>query len=187
MKTLDRLLQHWRISKAKKYIPKGSMVLDIGCADAILYRSVPGITNYVGIDFNVAAQRIGNNFRIINGTFPRDLPPELGKFGTIVMLAIVEHIPESDYDVMAQRCFDTLNPGGKLIITVPEPFVDTILHLLQGWHLIDCHELGLNEHHAFDTRKVSPIFSRAGLRQHHHSKFQLGLNNLFVFERPVLA
>lgn len=185
MKTLDRLLQSWRFRKIKPYIVAGTTVLDVGCADASLYHFFPGIKRYVGIDPTVEPQRTEENFQIILGSFPNDLPDNLVNFDNVIMLAILEHIPESAYQPMARRCFEVLKPGGRLVLTVPEPMVDDILHLLQRLHLID--GLSLEEHHAFDTQQVPRIFKQAGFREYARCKFQLGLNNLFVFERPLTA
>jgi len=182
MKILDRFLQYWRICKAKKYISKDATVLDVGCADARLYDVISGIEHYVGIDSCVDSQDHEEKFQLIKGAFPKDLPIVECKFDSLIMLAILEHIPESAYPSMAQRCFDVLKPGGKVVITVPEPLVDTILHVLRRLNLIDGMEL--EQHHAVDTKKVPIIFTQVGFRHYHSSKFQLGLNNLFVFERP---
>lgn len=187
MKTVDRLLQFWRFYKVKPHVATGATVLDVGCADASLYHNIPGIKRYVGIDSCANQIQTEENFQIIQGSFPNDLPSNLGSFDNVIMLAILEHIPESDYQSMARRCFDLLKPGGRLLITVPEPMVDNILHLLQRLRLIDGYDLGLEEHHAFDTQQVPRIFSQVGFHEHTRSKFQLGLNNLFVFERPLTA
>jgi len=41
-----------------------------------------------------------------------------------------------------------------------------------------------DEHYGYDTTKTEDIFtSDSSMRLIHHSKFQLGLNNLFVFEK----
>ena len=43
--------------------------------------------------------------------------------------------------------------------------------------------MSLEEHHGFDSRQTPAIFSAAGLQLLKKPKFQLGLNNLFVFRR----
>jgi hypothetical protein len=44
--------------------------------------------------------------------------------------------------------------------------------------------MSLEEHHGFDVERTQQIFSVAGLRALVERPFQLGLNRLFIFERP---
>ena len=45
--------------------------------------------------------------------------------------------------------------------------------------------MALEEHHGFTPSEVKPLFESAGFRLAIHKKFQLGLNNLFVFTKIV--
>jgi hypothetical protein len=60
--------------------------------------------------------------------------------------------------------------------------VDRLLDILL--HLRLAHGMAVEEHHGFNPRSVPEIFgSRGELLLIRHRKFQLGLNNLFVFEK----
>lgn len=72
-------------------------------------------------------------------------------------------------------------PGGRIIATVPEPAVDRIVDVLLRLGLAD--GMALHEHHGFSPSETRAIFEPAGFRLLAHRRFQLGLNNLFVFER----
>ena len=68
-----------------------------------------------------------------------------------------------------------------MIITVPSPFVDQILKVLTTLRLV--HGMSVEEHHGYDIKQTAQIFSAPNFRLLSHERFQLGLNNLFVFER----
>jgi hypothetical protein len=60
-----------------------------------------------------------------------------------------------------------------------------VLDAMQALHLIDGMEL--DEHYGFDPREVPGLFEGAGLRLVHHSRFELGFNHLFVFEKGAFS
>jgi hypothetical protein len=43
----------------------------------------------------------------------------------------------------------------------------------------------LDEHHGFAVEKTPSLFCAVGLELVRHERFQLGLNNLFVFRKPA--
>jgi len=180
MKYLDRFLQDWRIKKAIEHIPSNADVLDIGCFDALLFdRLGPKLRYGVGVDPLVQEQK-GKNFELKQGYFP-DALSNVQQFDAITMLAVLEHIPNDVVGQLAKACFDYTKPKGKMIITVPDAKVDHILEVLKFFRLI--HGMSLEEHHGFQTSQTKDIFEKVGFRLLKHDTFQLGLNNLFVFEK----
>ena len=184
MKAVDRWLQQWRIAKIRPYLAPGARVLDIGCADGALARLVPGL-DYMGIDPGLGASRTAPSGRLIKGCFPADLPPGATEFDCITMLAVLEHIPLEAQAALAANCFRFLRPGGLVLITVPAPAVDYLLAVLKGLRVID--GMSLEEHYGFDVRRVSEYFAEASLEAVVHRRFQLGLNHLFVFRKPLVS
>ncbi len=183
MTFLDRFLQNWRVRKARPFIRVGQRVLDLGSADGVLFDRLgdcgPGS---VGIDPILrATTKSRQGFKMIRGYFPQDLPVGTGPFDAIVMLAVLEHFPAEQYELLADGCGKLLLPGGHLIVTVPSPVVDAILEILVKLRLV--HGMSLEEHHGYDVNETPRIFSSPRFKLIEQSTFQLGLNNLFVFKR----
>src|SRR5205823_12169587 len=82
-----------------------------------------------------------------------------------------------------QACYRLLQPGGRVIITVPAPLVDAVIAGLRRLRLAD--GMSLDEHHGFDPRTTPDIFTRHGFFLEYRRRFQLGLNNLYVFRKPL--
>jgi 2-polyprenyl-3-methyl-5-hydroxy-6-metoxy-1,4-benzoquinol methylase len=179
VKRLDRLAQNWRIDKARQFIAKGNRVLDIGCADGALFQRLGNLIGEgVGLDPDMGEREVGANFHLLKGMFPADLPDDR-PFDVITMLAVLEHIPRDQQTRLARACAQSLAPGGRLIITVPSGAVDPIASALTAAGLAD--GMSLEQHYGFKSSELVPLFTGAGLELLARKRFQLGLNNLFVF------
>jgi 2-polyprenyl-3-methyl-5-hydroxy-6-metoxy-1,4-benzoquinol methylase len=183
MTKIDRILQAWRIKVTLPYIGQGYRVLDLGSADGELFRRSgccgPGS---MGIDPTLKASLTTvQGFQMISGYFPDDMPPGCAPFDVITMLAVLEHFPPSQYSNLADGIRRMLRPGGLLLITVPSAAVDEILIWLLKLRLI--HGMSLQEHHGYDVNHTPIIFAEPAFKLLIHRQFQLGLNNLFVFQR----
>jgi 2-polyprenyl-3-methyl-5-hydroxy-6-metoxy-1,4-benzoquinol methylase len=181
MKSIDRLLQRWRIAKARRFIKPGARILDIGSAEGALFRQLKiSGAHGMGIDPTLKSNSDANGVPLIAGFFPKDLPA-VEPFDVITMLAVLEHFPPAQYGDLRRGCAQFLKPGGRLIITVPSPAVDGILSALKFLRLID--GMSLEEHHGYEVGRTVEIFPAEDFRLLKRATFQLGLNNLFVFER----
>ena len=188
MKLIDRILQRWRIYKVLPSIPKSSYVLDIGCFAGELFQLAgKRIYGGLGIDPLLSAsfsKSAHEDFTYVKGVFPDDMPVQEKKFDAIVILAVFEHIPENMINDFISACFNILNEYGRVILTIPCPFVDKILIFLRKLRLID--GMSLEEHHEFPVGGIFNLFEKHAFKLLKHSKFQFGLNNLFVFEKKSL-
>ena len=82
---------------------------------------------------------------------------------------------------LAGACHEHLNDGGRVVITVPSAQVDHLLHLLEMLHLID--GMSMHEHYGFKAEDTLQVFTQPRFKLVKRNKFQLGFNNLFVFEK----
>jgi len=136
----------------------------------------------MGIDPTLSASLTTvQGFRMISGYFPDDMPQTCHPFDVIAMLAVLEHFPPAQYSKLADGIYRLLRPGGLLVITVPSAAVDEILRWLLKLHLI--HGMSLEEHHGYEVDDTPGIFPEPKFKLIVHRKFQLGLNNLLVFQR----
>ncbi len=181
MKAFDHWLQRQRIAKAAPWIPHGSRVLDIGCADGALFHQLGDrIRAGVGIDSDLAQRTVHERYELIPGTFPEALA-QCEPFDTITLLAVLEHVPLERQADLARACARQLAPGGHLVITAPGPLVDPVLDALKFLRVID--GMALEEHYGFEPSDTPKIFEAHGFELVKARRFQLGLNHLFVFRR----
>ena len=175
----DLWLQQWRIRVAELWIPDGSRVLDIGCFQGeFLQYMGDRIIESIGID-PLAPEIKTEHFALLKDTFspPTNFAPN--SFDAIVILATLEHMSEPDR--VAMECARILRPAGRVIITVPSPLVDQIIDILVRIRVLD--GMSMEEHHGFQPSELPHIFHKVSLSLLTWRRFQLGLNNLFVFEK----
>ena len=185
MKLLDRYLRDVRIAKARRFVAEGDVVVDVGCADGAMFEDWGETIGYgYGVDPTLEEKRETDRYVLYPGLFPDALPAGL-RCDVITMLAVLEHIPKDAQAGLAATCAELLNPGGRVVITVPSPRVDDILALLGRLRLID--GMSLEEHYGFDPEDTLRVFGPPAFRLHERRSFQLGLNNMFVFEKPAPA
>lgn len=183
MKPLDLWLQRWRLTVAARWIPPGATVLDVGCHQGELFRQIGGrIGPSIGMDPRaVVVERPG--VKLMSLSFAEGMPFNAASFDVITALATLEHIPNKES--FARESARLVRPGGRVIITVPTPFADLIVHLLVWLRLAD--GLSMDEHHGFEPSEVPAIFQRHGFTVAHSGRFQMGLNRIFVLERTQPA
>jgi 2-polyprenyl-3-methyl-5-hydroxy-6-metoxy-1,4-benzoquinol methylase len=181
MTFLDRRLQDLRILAARRWLRRGDRVLDVGCADGTLFQRLPWLQGGTGIDPMAEGNLLVGSHRIVRGNFPDDVEGT-DRFDAIVALAVFEHVPEGEGGRFADACRHHLRPGGRVVMTVPAPVVDRILHFLMRLHVIAGMEV--HQHWGLQPSDIPGIFEGQGLQLVHHRRFELGVNHLFVFARP---
>ena len=183
MNRLDRLLQDWRIGRAIRFVPLGSRVLDVGCHDGALFRRLgPGLREGIGLDPALAGPPDGDRYRLLPGSFPLDAPDEPGSFDAITMLAVLEHVPSDQQPSVAGTVHRLLKPGRP---PDPDRAVAPGRHHPRRPHAAPpaARHGGRAALRLRAGRRRAAVVG-AGLTLVEHATFQLGLNHLFVFERP---
>ena len=159
-------------------------MLDVGCADGALFRFLDRhLAGGVGIDMDPVPASTPK-YRYVQGAFPSALPAG-DPYDLVVALAVVEHIPEKDQAAFAAACMHALRGGGRVVITVPSSRVDDLLKVLKAIRVVD--GMADHQHYGFNPLHAIAAFEGAGFAMERHSRFQLGLNNLFVFRKPAAA
>jgi len=180
MRIGDQFIQYWRMQVAARWIPPGSRVLDIGCHQGEFLKMLRGkIAPSVGLDPLYQENGHTNGHQFFPQEFREGLPFEEGSFDAVVLLATIEHMQEKS--AIAREARRLLTRGGRVVITVPSPLVDRILSILLLLRIVD--GMSLEEHHGFSPDDLPDIFIPEGFRLQRKQKFQLGLNNLYIFER----
>lgn len=181
MKALDRFIQRWRMRQAMRFIPAAARVIDVGAHEGELFLALGDrLQEGFGVEPLRKTALHGAHFTVVPGFFPA-VQPASGGWDSVTMLAVLEHVPTAAQPALAAACHALLKPGGRVIITVPAKAVDHILAALRAVRLID--GMSLEEHYGFEPADTPRIFSAPGFRLLHQSRFQAGLNHLFVFER----
>jgi 2-polyprenyl-3-methyl-5-hydroxy-6-metoxy-1,4-benzoquinol methylase len=176
---VDRFLRWWRIRKARRYIPSGARVLDVGCHDGTLFRTLSQrIVSGVGVDPALRRSATIGPYRFSDDVFP-GAPLDPASFEAITFLAVLEHVDDGSLASIRDACERLLVPGGVVIVTVPSPAVDGILHLLQRGRLVA--GIATHQHHGADPASIADALGAEALTLVAGRTFQLGLNNLFVF------
>lgn len=162
-------------------LPGEVRVIDIGAFHGELFEALgTRLKAGFGVEPLLTATRTGPRYTIEPGYFPAVRPAD-GGWDAVTMLAVLEHIPPAQQQVLADACHELLRTGGVVAITVPARAVDYILAVLKFLRLID--GMSLEEHFGFRPEDTVRIFDAPRFRLVRHRRFQLGLNHLFVFAR----
>ena len=180
MKIGDYLIQNWRMRVAARWIMRGSRVLDIGCHQGEFFEFLGNRINpSIGIDPLLASSTRMIRHQLFPWIFHDILPFKNQSFDAITLLATIEHM--NNKDAIVKESWRLLRPGGRVVITAPGSIVDDILSILKILRIVD--GMSLDEHHGFNIKELPDTFKKEGFVLKAWQKFQLGLNNLFVFER----
>lgn len=163
------------------YIPENSDILDIGGHDGSFLTHLRGkIKRGVCIDPFIE-ERKDDKIEYVRYRVSDKLPFSDDSFDVVTLIAVYEHLHDVRGAVTSE-VFRVLRNRGHALLTVPDTAVDHILKLLLSMRLIDGMST-FEEHEHFNSKDTVKIFDECGFRLTRWKKFQLGLNNLFIFQK----
>ncbi len=182
VKKFDIYLQTQRMKRASAYIPRNSIVADVGCRDGSLFEYLGDALGF-GYGFDPYLDTVIEAERYVLNPcafVPEKVSPD--SLDCVTMLAVLEHLDAAAIDDVFKASVRALRTNGRIVITVPDARVDYILNALERFGIIEGQSL--EEHHGYDVGLTRQIFERDGLfGLVAHKRFQFGLNNLFVFKK----
>lgn len=180
MAIFDEILRRVRIEKAKEYIKRNDALLDIGCYTGYFLSKIKDkIKEGYGID-ELTKNRKEENLTFKKIKLNRKLPFKSKKFTAITMIAVLEHLKNKKS--IAKEIARVLKIKGRVIITVPSPKADKLLNFLAKIKIIEEEDF-LKQHITPTHEEVLDLFLKNGFKLKVYETFELGYNNLYVFER----
>ena len=182
----------WRRIAAVKTKLRGR-VLDFGCGVGRLARyTAPD--RYLGIDIDQesveTARRgfTGYEFRVIDAARTGLAHLEGCEFDTIVMLALIEHVP--DPPALLNDLGRLMAPDGSMLVTTPHPAFGWV-HRVGGPLGLVSREADEEHQELLGLDRMVAVAAEAGLRVVSRRRFLMGMNQLFVLAhdemRPARA
>lgn len=181
---LDKFFRWLRFRKVIKYIPKDSIVCDIGCGQQALFlKKISNLIKYgIGFDKKINDFK-GLKYELKNFKILKKIPLKKGSCDAVTIIAVLEHV--SDPQSLMNESFRILKKGGKLILTSPSPLSKPILEFLAfKLRLIDKKEIKEHKNY-FWPLKIKKMLFKSGFKKNNIKNyfFEFFLNNLIIAEK----
>jgi 2-polyprenyl-3-methyl-5-hydroxy-6-metoxy-1,4-benzoquinol methylase len=162
-----------------------SSVLDFGCGVGALAKYVAP-RRYIGVDqdadsLNEAKTRFPEHrFEMVTDFSIWVSRPQIEKFDTIVMLAVIEHLKKPQ--AVLRNLSRMLTKEGRFVLTTPCPYFEKLYTSGTKLGLFSKHA---NEEHEtlVDFERMTTIAEGCDLRVSTYKRFLLWANQLFVLTK----
>ncbi len=176
---------HWWFTARRKIIarlietfrpkPGPLNILEVGCGTGSNLSLLQAYGHVDAIEPDDGARALAeqrSGLTIKGGYLPHGVPLEDGHYDLIVLLDVLEHIPE---DVPALAALRTkLAPGGRILVTVPA----------MPW-LWSAHDVAHHHQRRYTKATLTQTFRDAGLTPRHTSHFNRILLPLIIAVRAL--
>jgi SAM-dependent methyltransferase len=172
-------LRRRRFAVVQQFIKTGEVV-DYGCGIGLLANFIPP-ERYVGLDVDdLSLVKARQEFPAHRFFHLSEFEPAK-KFDTLIALAVIQYLP--DPEQFLRWALELLRPGGKVVVTTPNPAAEPLLLLggrlgLLGKDSREEHLTLLNKSGFF------ALAQRLAIPMTEYSTFLLGVNQLAVYRNP---
>jgi len=184
---LSSYLMRRRLAAAVPHV--GKRVLDLGCGSAWLADRLESLEEYAGVELREERVRELSarhpNWRFLSCDIEREpLPfPERG-FDTVVIAAVIEHLAEPG--LLLRECCRVLLPRGRLVITTPSPLGHRV-HAVASYVGLTARSAVAHHQRKYSRKALDTVLRSASFELVTYRRFLMGLNQLFVYQRPHSA
>lgn len=177
---LDLLIEKLRIRAVDPaYIPEGSFLIDYGCGDGRLLRSLENrIVRGIGYDPLVQAGSLTANISLRQLAEDGAIDLAATEVDAITCLAVLEHITPDRAQKIIDEMYRVLKKNRSLILTTPAPSAQRLLEFLAfRMHVIS--EKDIKDHkYYYSERELRTLLSSFSLV--HFDTFMFGLNQRII-------
>ena len=176
---LSPWLRRRRFAVVQQFIKTGEVV-DYGCGIGLLANFIPP-ERYVGLDVDdLSLLRARQEFPAHRFFHLSEFEP-VKKFDTLIALAVIQYLP--DPEQFLRWALELLRPGGKVVITTPNPAAEPLL--LLGGRLGLLGKDSREEHLTFIEKSgLFALAQRLAIPMTEYSTFLLGANQLAIYRNP---
>lgn len=180
MQGLEPLFQFLRISKVWHELPRGGVLVDLGCDyEQTLMKMVRSkMSRVIGLDMVVKnssqkALKADPSWQLVQADLTKRLPLPTKTADVVTMLAVLEHLPGPEKVV--KEVYRILKPGGAVLITVPAPKAEQILPALAKMHFVRQEMIDQHENYFTDAH-LRKILKAAGFKNIFITRWEFGFN-----------
>lgn len=182
---LEYILREIRFAKVIGFVPRDSIVADLGCGyeGKFLQRISNKIKKGVGFDISIKHTKLPGNITFKKVDLNRKFNNNNEKgFDYVTALAVLEHV--EDPEKFIKNIKSMLKKDGKLIITTPHKRGKWILNILSdNLKLISKYEIHDHKRY-YDEKAVKKLFKSAGMKIERVETFWF-FQNLFAIARKI--
>ncbi|MBX3736362.1 MAG: class I SAM-dependent methyltransferase [Candidatus Didemnitutus sp.] len=184
---LDLLICRWRSRALHRLVPADATMLDFGCGhQAMFLRSVQTkIKRGVGLDYDATPAQPAPNLELRQFRFVDRFDYPDASFNLVTILAVLEHIPLDQVDVLFREFSRILAPGGRILVTTPTPAAKPVLEFMAfRLKIISAPEIADHKHY-YTEADLRALAARHGLSCPVYRRFLWGFNCLSAMEKPA--